>query len=170
MCLRITFVRCVQNFFEDLPLALRCSMRAKRSSLTRRLHCSTSVWRAYETRFRFLIFLVLSCRTTHTSSFILREKHYTGAEVFVPLRFTHEMLLHLDVEFSLSCSLSCIFCGPSLQIWYDMQMATDYKRCSIFVSDTRVVALARGLLGLKAFFVEPVSDFRTRDRMLRPYR
>lgn len=49
-------------------------------------------------------------------------------------------------------------------------MATDYKRCSIFVSDTRVVALAEGLLGVKAYFVEPVTDFRTRDRMLRPYR
>ncbi|CAM9459545.1 unnamed protein product, partial [Sphacelaria rigidula] len=56
------------------------------------------------------------------------------------------------------------------QIWYDMQTATDYKRCSIFVSDTRVVALAKGVLGLKAFFVEPVMDFRTRDRLLRPYR
>lgn len=56
------------------------------------------------------------------------------------------------------------------QVWYDMHIATDYKRCSIFVSDTRVVALARGLSGLKSFFHEPVQDFRERDRMLRPHR
>ncbi|CAN0149179.1 unnamed protein product, partial [Laminaria digitata] len=56
------------------------------------------------------------------------------------------------------------------QVWYDMHMATDYKRCSVFLSDTRVVVLARGLLGLKSFFLEPVQEFRERDRMLRPHR
>lgn len=56
------------------------------------------------------------------------------------------------------------------QIWFDMQMATDYKRCSIFISDTRVLALAESLVNLKALFMEPVQDFRVRDRLFRPYR
>lgn len=51
-----------------------------------------------------------------------------------------------------------------------MRMATDYKRCSVFLSDVRVVAVARGLSGLKSFFLEPVQEFRERDRMLRPHR
>lgn len=67
------------------------------------------------------------------------------------------------------CDLSlCLYFV--VKIWYDMHMATDYKRCSIFLSDTRVVVLARGLLKLKSFFVEPVQEFRERDRMLRPHR
>ena len=56
------------------------------------------------------------------------------------------------------------------QVWYDMRMATDYKRCSVFLSEVRVVALARGLSGLKSFFLEPIQEFRERDRMLRPHR
>lgn len=51
-----------------------------------------------------------------------------------------------------------------------MHMATDYKRCSVFLSDVRVVALPRGLSGLKSFFLEPIQEFRERDRMLRPHR
>ncbi|CAN0372575.1 unnamed protein product, partial [Ectocarpus fasciculatus] len=60
--------------------------------------------------------------------------------------------------------------GFEPHVWYDMRMATDYKRCSVFLSDIRVVALARGLSGLKSFFFEPVQEFRERDRMLRPHR
>ncbi|CAM9957842.1 unnamed protein product, partial [Ectocarpus sp. 12 AP-2014] len=60
--------------------------------------------------------------------------------------------------------------GFEPHVWYDMRMATDYKRCSVFLSDVRVVALARGLSGLKSFFFEPVQEFRERDRMLRPHR
>ncbi|CAN0089527.1 unnamed protein product [Ascophyllum nodosum] len=56
------------------------------------------------------------------------------------------------------------------QIWYDMHIATDYKRCSVFVSDSRAVALARALTALKSFFEEPIVDFRERDRTFRPHR
>lgn len=51
-----------------------------------------------------------------------------------------------------------------------MHMATDYKRCSVFLSDVRVVAVAGGLSRLKSFFLEPIQEFRERDRMLRPHR
>ncbi|CAN0228498.1 unnamed protein product, partial [Hapterophycus canaliculatus] len=60
--------------------------------------------------------------------------------------------------------------GFEPRVWYDMHMATDYKRCSVFLSDIRVVALATGLSGLKSFFLEPIQEFRERDRMLRPHR
>ncbi|CAM9721112.1 unnamed protein product, partial [Scytosiphon promiscuus] len=60
--------------------------------------------------------------------------------------------------------------GYEPRVWYDMQMATDYKRCSVFLSDIKVVALATGLAGLKSFFLEPIQEFRERDRMLRPHR
>ncbi|CAM9901322.1 unnamed protein product, partial [Discosporangium mesarthrocarpum] len=56
------------------------------------------------------------------------------------------------------------------QIWYDQQNAVDYKRCSIFISDTRATAHAQGLLALAKFFAEPVHDFREVDRALRPER